>query len=963
MCGIAGVFAYRNAAAGVDINELRRMRDFMAGRGPDGAGEWLSTDGRVGLGHRRLAIIDLGDRAAQPMLSADGSLVIVFNGEIYNYRELKRQLEAKGVVFRTQSDTEVLLCLYQQRGSSMVQDLRGMFAFAIWDTRKSTLFLARDPFGIKPLYLADDGRILRFASQVKALAVAGVISKEPSSAGMAGFFLWGHVPEPWTWLASVKALPAGSTLTIQRGGPPSQPKHYFDLHEEIIRAEAASHASRDAVEEAVEAVADSVHSHLVSDVPVGAFLSAGRDSTLIATLAASELRVPLQTLTLGFDEYRGTANDEVPAAEAIARTIGASHRTARIVRSDLEMQREHIFASMDQPSIDGVNIYFVSRAAADGKLKVALSGLGGDELFGGYPSFRQVPWLSRRLAALSLIPQFGRGFRIASSSVLRHLSRPKWAGLFEYGSSLAGAYLLRRSLFMPWELSRVMPPELSQQGLAELSVADDLQARIQGIRTPAAAVMALEMSCYMRNQLLRDADWAGMAHSLEIRVPFVDPALFRRWLPHAIRQLPFERQQILSAADQRCAQIIGKREKSGFSIPLQDWLRSSSPSAAREVGLRPWARILARRFSPNICPIRPVVLLTDAFGGTGGIAKFNRDLLAALDSMPECRRIDALPRLVEREPETLPAKLSYRFEAAEGKLAYVRTVLRLLVDGVPADMVFCGHVNLLPLARLVSIVKRCPLLLIVHGIEAWQPHRSRLVRALVQRADRVVAVSRYTADRLVSWTGIPFERIYILPNCVDLAEFQLRPRNADLARRLDIDGRRVLLTLGRLAAEEQLKGFDEVLEILPDLARLYPDLIYLIVGEGDDRSRLERKARELKGVARVVFTGHVSEEEKKDLYSVADVYVMPSRGEGFGIVLLEAMASGVPAIGSSQDGSREALLNGKLGLVVNPDDRNGLIDAVRSALARPRGRPEGLEYFDVTAFRERLTMLVRNATA
>jgi glycosyltransferase involved in cell wall biosynthesis len=196
-----------------------------------------------------------------------------------------------------------------------------------------------------------------------------------------------------------------------------------------------------------------------------------------------------------------------------------------------------------------------------------------------------------------------------------------------------------------------------------------------------------------------------------------------------------------------------------------------------------------------------------------------------------------------------------------------------------------------------------------------------------------------------------------------LAEFQLRPRNADLARRLDIDGRRVLLTLGRLAAEEQLKGFDEVLEILPDLTRLYPDITYLIVGEGDDRSRLERKARELKGVARVVFTGYVSEEEKRDLYSLADVYVMPSRGEGFGIVLLEAMASGVPAIGSSQDGSREALLDGKLGLLVDPDDRNGLIDAVRSALARPRGRPEGLEYFDITAFRERLTMLVRDATA
>jgi asparagine synthase (glutamine-hydrolysing) len=963
MCGIAGIVAYRDvAAAPVDVNELWRMRDFMAARGPDGAGAWLSPDGRVGLVHRRLAIIDLDDRAAQPMVSADGALVIIFNGEIYNYRELKHQLEAKGVVFRTQSDTEVLLSLYHERGPGMVRDLRGMFAFAIWDTRNKTLLLARDPFGIKPLYLADDGRTLRFASQVKALAAGGAISKEPSSAGMAGFFLWGHVPEPWTWLASVKALPAGSTLTIQQGQPTSQPRRYFDLCEEIVRAEAAAPASRAAVEEAVEALADSVRSHLVSDVPVGAFLSAGRDSTLIAALAAGELHEPLQTLTLGFDEYRDTANDEVPPAEAIARTIGASHRTVRIARGDFEAQREHIFASMDQPSIDGVNTYFVSRVAATAGLKVALSGLGGDELFGGYSSFRQVPRLARRLSALALVPSFGRAIRAASAPLFRQLASPKWAGLVEYGCSLAGTYLLRRSLFMPWELPRVMPPELAQQGLAELSVLDDLQARIQGIRTPVVAVMALEMSCYMRNQLLRDADWAGMSHSLEIRVPFVDSALFRRWLPLAIRQLAFDRQQVLLAANEQVARIIGKRQKSGFSIPLQDWLRSDSRSGARDLGLRPWSRILARRFSPNMCPIRPIVLLTDAFGGIGGIAKFNRDLLAALDSMPECRTVDALPRLVAREPEALPKKLSYRFEAAKGKFAYVRNVLGLVLDGAPADVVFCAHLNLLPLARMVSLVKRCPLLLIVHGIEAWQPHHNRLVRTLIQRADRVIAVSRYTAGRLAGWTRIPCERIHILPNCVDLAEFRLRPRNADLARRLNINGHRVLLTLGRLAAKE-LKGFDEVLEVLPDLARLYPDLTYLIVGEGDDRARLEKKARELNGVGRVLFTGYVSEEEKKDLYSLADVYVMPSRGEGFGIVLLEAMASGVPAIGSSQDGSREALLDGKLGLLIDPDDRNGLIDAVRSALARPRGRPEGLEYFDVTAFRERLTMLVRDATA
>src|SRR5574337_558559 len=221
MCGIAGIFAYDDTAPPGDGCELRRIRDHMAIRGPDGEGEWLSADRRVGFAHRRLAIIDLDPRAAQPMHSPDGALSIVFNGEIYNYRTLRRELEAEGANFRTESDTEVLLHLYRARGEAMVERLRGMFAFAIWDARNQRLFLARDPFGIKPLYLADDGRILRFASQVKALAAGGAISGEVSPAGMAGFFLWGHVPEPWTWLRAARPTGPWATALFRsaRGNP------------------------------------------------------------------------------------------------------------------------------------------------------------------------------------------------------------------------------------------------------------------------------------------------------------------------------------------------------------------------------------------------------------------------------------------------------------------------------------------------------------------------------------------------------------------------------------------------------------------------------------------------------------------------------------------------------------------------------------------------------------------------
>lgn len=960
MCGIAGIFAYDDAAPPVDQTELRRIRDHMAARGPDGEGEWLSADRRVGLAHRRLAIIDLDPRAAQPMHSPDGALSLVFNGEIYNYRTLRRELEAQGAVFRTASDTEVLLHLYRARGEAMVEHLRGMFAFAIWDARHQTLFLARDPFGIKPLYLADDGRALRFASQVKALAAGGAVPGAVSPAGMAGFFLWGHVPEPWTWLQAVRALPAGSTLSVRRGQRVPGPRRYFDLREEIQAAESVGPMGKEALAEALAAVSESVRHHLVADVPVGVFLSAGRDSSLVATLATGMALAPLQTITLGFEEYRGTADDEAPYAERMAGLLKAQHRTVRTTRADFEQERERLFAAMDQPSIDGVNTYFVSRAAAATGLKVALSGLGGDELFGGYPSFREVPRLARWLCALGFVPWFGRGARAATAPVLRREGMPKWAGLLEYGSSLAGSYLLRRSLFMPWELSRLMDSDLVRQALEELRLLEDLEDRIRGIRNPVLQVMALELSCYMRNQLLRDADWAGMAHSLEIRVPLVDRDLFRQWLPVAVGALPFDRQQLLRAASPAVAHEIEARPKSGFGVPVEAWLRETARGTKAELGLRPWARQVAQRFAPALRSLRPVMLLTDAFGGIGGIAKFNRDVLATLHAMPECREVVAFPRLVQREPEPIPAKVRYRFDAASGKPSYVKAVLRFAAYGGPADVVLCGHLNLLPLAWLMSTVKQCPLLLIVHGIEAWRAPRSRFVRLVLPRVDCLISVSRFTSERLCAWSGVPPSRISILSNCVDLSAVKPRPRNTELAGRLGLDGQRTLLTVGRLAEMERYKGFDEVLEALPVLAREGHELVYLIVGDGDDRPRLERKAAELGVTNRVVFTGYVSEEEKLDLYSLADVYVMPSRGEGFGIVFLEAMACGLPVIGSIRDGSREALLDGRLGLLVDPEDRKALILAINEALERPRGRPQGLEQFSVEVFRERLAVLVRD---
>ena len=243
MCGIAGVFAYHDAAPPVDLEELLRIRDAMTARGPDGAGLWASADRRTALAHRRLAIIDLSDAGAQPMATADGRLHVTFNGEIYNYRQLRRELEAKGYRFRSESDTEVLLHLYDDRGADMVHALRGMYAFAIWDEREKALFLARDPFGIKPLYYADNGEGLRFASQVKALLKGGAVDTAPEPAGSVGFLVWGHVPEPYTLYRGIRSLPAGAYMRVSRDRGASTTR-FFEVGDELRKAEHAGSATR-----------------------------------------------------------------------------------------------------------------------------------------------------------------------------------------------------------------------------------------------------------------------------------------------------------------------------------------------------------------------------------------------------------------------------------------------------------------------------------------------------------------------------------------------------------------------------------------------------------------------------------------------------------------------------------------------------------------------------------------------
>jgi asparagine synthase (glutamine-hydrolysing) len=566
------------------------MQVKLAKRGPDGEGLWWSEDRRVGLAHRRLAIIDLADRALQPMAAADGN-VLVYNGEIYNYRELRQELEASGQWrFQTQSDTEVLLALWQVHGPRMVSKLRGMFAFALWDAQGERLFLARDPHGVKPLYFAIVDGSFYFASQVKALLSTGKISDEADPAGLVGFEIWGSVPEPFTLYRAIQPLPAGSTLMVDPAGP-SEPHCY--AHVASLLAGTPRDDARPVSELVREAALDTVRAHLVADVEVGLFLSSGID--------CGQARV--RAVTLGFEELAGSPSDEVPLARRVATLYGAEHHVQPVTKGDFERSAEQLLADMDQPTIDGVNAWFVSKAAADLGLKVVLSGLGGDELLAGYSTFSSVPKLHRfreRAARLPLAAAF-------ANFVLRRLGprlvrrQPKLAGIFDHPQDWGASYLLRRAVLLPFEVERVLDPAAVREGLERLQVLDRVRTAISpDPGHDLARVAALEASLYMRNQLLRDADWASMAHSLELRVPFVDWPTLQRIAPIMHRLGGGSGKRALACSPSiPLPDEVRNRARSGFSVPMNRWLHEA---AAGSSGLasRHWGRRVAAAFSPSM---------------------------------------------------------------------------------------------------------------------------------------------------------------------------------------------------------------------------------------------------------------------------------------------------------------------------------------------------------------------------
>jgi asparagine synthase (glutamine-hydrolysing) len=583
MCGIAGIATCDD----IDLERaLSNMVGSLAHRGPDAQGTLIRPSGRwrVALGHTRLSILDLSDAGRQPMAGSSEGPWITYNGEVYNFQELRRDLPADSMDFSSATDTEVIVRAYRHWGLRVLPRLRGMFALGIWDERAQQLILARDPFGIKPLYFFRRGRTLVFASEIRALLNSGIVPRRLSPDGVASFLRTGAVESPLTIIDGVRSLDPGHYAVVRFNDSEVwvDQAHYaaglFRPHRNW-----PSNGRRTAVAHLYDILKESVRLHLVSDVPLGVFLSGGIDSSVLVALVRQTIRDTPKTFSVVFSDKKFSEHE---SAEVIAKRYETDHHQVLLSEDDLLKLLPDSLRAMDQPTIDGVNTYVISKAVKEAGVTVALSGLGGDELFAGYSSFKR----AKKIAALRKVPRSVRKAGAAVGKMVYNgsVGRTKFWDLLASDASPNAAYSVSRRLFSPAEISHLTGSSC---------------AALDGSWRPTHpdainAVSRLEMQGYMANMLLRDSDVMSMAHALEIRVPFVDVEVVRyvMSLPGAWKVSEAKPKAMLVDALQGfLPEQIWRRPKMGFTLPFERWIGSSlkprldevfqSPGGFRATGL------------------------------------------------------------------------------------------------------------------------------------------------------------------------------------------------------------------------------------------------------------------------------------------------------------------------------------------------------------------------------------------
>ncbi len=971
MCGIFGFVGRRERAESLDLDVAIRS---LHHRGPDDRDTFFDVAKRdPGLGcafaHTRLAIIDLTSGGHQPMSTEDGRYTIVYNGEIFNFREIRAELERFGERFRSQSDTEVLLRAYVRWGRQCAQRFRGMFAFAIWDNAEGVLVLCRDRFGVKPLFIANAADGVAFSSEIRTLLKTGTAPRTLSQPGILSYLSFGSVSDPYTILDGVLSVMPGTWVEYRDGRLDAACYWRVPVHGE----EAMS------FDEAMETVAplleESVRLRLISDVPYGIFLSGGIDSSSVVALASRATSTdPVHSLTVTFDE---TEFDEGIHAAQVASAFGCEHHEIRVSSRSILENIDCLLQSMDQPSVDGANTYFVARAARKAGLRVALSGLGGDEVFGGYRHFHRI----RNYLAVSrlgnYLPEWASGAAAASAG--GSMKQRKLAALFEARGSEGAVYEALRTLFPARQRAALLGSEVTAVP-GEPSMFVEMRRKTGDIVNDLSR---LELTHYLRNTLLRDTDVMSMAHSLEVRVPLLDHLLVEAMLrisgEHKVRGRGNKR--LLTASVGDLPPAIVRRPKMGFTFPWETWLRGplrekvgsilaeEIPALHSRAVQDVWSAFLERRSDVSFsrvwslvalmawCRIngveevgltrpdskfRPVTvtpkaeakpgrspatarveteprcalfLFTEVFSSYGGIQQASKQLLWATRQILPGLSADVLT-LNDESGDTRDFWEwgdRWRIHSFRGRKFRFSAACVGLARQKRPDFVVLGHLNLIHLAPLIKAVSPSTRVIVVlHGIES-SSRRNLLIRSELPLVSVFTCPSTYTMARFRESNRPSARALRLLP-------WYFEPAQNGPPPPYPYPDPGFVLSVTRLADSERYKGLETLFDSIAILERTGNAPRCVIVGDGPLRLEYELLTRQ-KGVAdRVQFLGSVEDAVLSEIYRRASIFVLPSTKEGFGIVYLEAMSRGKPVIGTTEGGQTDIISEAVDGYLIDPAD-------------------------------------------
>jgi asparagine synthase (glutamine-hydrolysing) len=928
MCRIAGIIDFERP---LQLAAIDAMRDCMRHGGPDDAGTYTDPKWPLAMAVRRLALIDLSPAGHQPMVAEGEDTIIAFNGEVYNHHEIRATLVSMGCAFKSGTDTEVVLQAYRQWGTACFNRFNGMFALAVLDRRAGKLILARDHAGMKPLYYYWNAQRKQcyFASETRAFKTLD--PEWPQDEHWRIHFLaHGHMPEPHTTLQHVKCLPKGHFMEIDLQQFTARTQVWYSPDNHTFHQQGATAAN----ETLYHTLRNAVGRHKIADAPLGVFLSGGIDSAVIAQLAAEGQTKKLHTLSIDFEDEKFS---EKKYQQLVADQIGSVHKRYIITQQDFDTALPDILQAMDQPSNDGINTYFICKYAKEAGLKAVLSGIGSDELFGGYPTFKRQKWTK---------PLQWLGPLLGAS---QYLSKDRWKRLsFLRYQSREALYLFHRGYFTIEQISELT-------GYDRRVILDVLGLQVPSIcnqQSAMAMVSQLEQDFYLQNQLLRDTDTMSMWHSVEVRIPFLDKEVLAL-ANQTHDDIRFSKTKpkgwLIDTFKNKLPAEIWNRKKMGFTFPFATWMRKVQLRGAIHPQYftfqkqflkkdmrwsRYWAYCLSTRQPIQLTPPQQRILFCTlrTFSSMGGIEKFNRSFGLALQKNALAHNWQVAHwAAYDHEPDERYFHPSAFIGFGRKRLDYL---LYFVKHHRHFDVIITGHTNLSVLMIISGFMKpAAKRIMMAHGIESWAPFRW-MARMAAAKIREIWSVSQFTANKITTVNkGISLPAIRIFPNTLD--PFFARNSQLQAVPTPPVEPP-YLLTISRLATTEQYKGYDQVIAILPQLLQLFPNLRYVLGGTGDEaeHTRIVHLIAQMGLQGKVLLPGFIPETKLLQYYQSAAAFVMPSRKEGFGIVFLEAGWMGIPVIGGNADGSPEALLQGQLGTLIDPSNSASLLAALQSILEK-----------------------------